>query len=349
MPRVSVIIPAYNVEEYVGACIRSLQEQEYPDFEAIIVDDASTDGTVEAATEAIGTDPRCQLLRQPETRGQSAARTVALEHARGEFVCNLDADDAYVPHTLLMLVDAAIENALDAVFFTATMDFRRQSYKRTNYENHANRTADSSIHDGFGMLEEFVNTNSFRPSACFFMLRRSVIEDNHLRFAEGIIHEDLLFTMNIFPHLERAMYLNQMLYVRRMRDNSTMTTPPSERNLAGLLAVGMSLDEQLRTHVGEWPATFCDAWAHQLFDNWDVLAHYVLQIDQKRVEAFRDSLDPQARAAFVLHGIENARYMDAAAHAITDTRTFKAGRVIMAVPSWVKSRFFVKVDDENAR
>ena len=349
MARVSVIIPAYNVEDYVGECIRSLKQQDYPDFEALVVDDASSDGTVEAALDAIGTDARFRVLRQPENLGQSAARNVALNQASGEFVCNLDADDAYEPHALLMLVDAAIEHSLDAVFFTASMDYRRQSYKRTNYENHANRLADNEVHDGFGMLQEFVDTGSFRPSACFFMLRRSIIEENHLRFREGIIHEDLLFTMNVFPHLDRAMYLNERLYIRRMRDNSTMTTPPGERNLEGLLTVAMGLEEQLNAHVHQWPAAFCDAWAHQLFDTWDVLAHYVLQIDDERVEAFRDSLDPKARASFVLHGMENARYLDAAARAITDTRTFKAGRVIMAVPSWVKSRLFVKVDDESER
>ena len=145
------------------------------------------------------------------------------------------------------------------------------------------------------------------------------------------------------------MYLNEMLYVRRMRDNSTMTTPPSERNLAGLLAVAMGLEDQLRACAGQWPPEFCDAWAHQLFDTWDVLAHYVLQIDKERIEAFRDALGPQERAAFVMHGIENARYIDAAARAITDTRTFKAGRAIMALPSWVKSRFFIKPDDADER
>ena len=101
MPRCSVVIPAYNVERYVGDTIRSVLRQTYTDFEVIVVDDGSTDGTA-AVLESFG--DRITLVRQPN-RGVAAARNTGLRHATGDLVALLDADDLWLPRRLKRMVD----------------------------------------------------------------------------------------------------------------------------------------------------------------------------------------------------------------------------------------------------
>lgn len=104
-PVVSVVIPAYNAEKTIGNAIDSVLEQTMSDLEVIVVDDASTDGTVHVV-EAAG-DPRVRLLRGPRNCGPAVARNLGVKRATGRWVTFLDADDEYVPSRLEGLLEAA--------------------------------------------------------------------------------------------------------------------------------------------------------------------------------------------------------------------------------------------------
>ncbi len=105
MPFFSVIIPAYNRADLIGQTLDSVLAQSFRDFEIIVVDDGSTDNTVEALSAYAG---RIKLLRQ-ENQGPSAARNHGLRHAAGEYVAFLDSDDLWFPWTL-----ATFKQAIDA-------------------------------------------------------------------------------------------------------------------------------------------------------------------------------------------------------------------------------------------
>jgi glycosyltransferase involved in cell wall biosynthesis len=113
VPAVSVIMPAYNVEPYIGEAIRSVLGQTWRDFELIVVDDGATDGTYEAARLAAGEDPRVTILRRPNG-GLSAARNTGLRHASAPVMALLDSDDLWTPAFLAqqmarMEADASID------------------------------------------------------------------------------------------------------------------------------------------------------------------------------------------------------------------------------------------------
>ena len=93
-PCVSVIIPAYNAEKVVGQTLQMMRDQTFSDFEVIVVDDGSRDGTARIVEGFCENDPRFVLIRQ-ENAGAAAARNAGLAMARGTFVCFLDADDVY--------------------------------------------------------------------------------------------------------------------------------------------------------------------------------------------------------------------------------------------------------------
>jgi len=92
-------MPAYNVEPFISKAIDSVRAQTFSDFELLVVDDGSTDGTAAIVEQHAAEDPRIRLLRQTN-RGLSTARNLALEHARGKYIAILDSDDAWVPSFL---------------------------------------------------------------------------------------------------------------------------------------------------------------------------------------------------------------------------------------------------------
>jgi glycosyltransferase involved in cell wall biosynthesis len=108
-PLVSVIIPAYNAERYLGFTLASVQAQTYRNLEILVVDDGSKDSTVRIIEETARTDNRIRLIRQ-KNLGVASARNSALAQARGEFVAPLDADDVWHPQNLALQV-AALEKA----------------------------------------------------------------------------------------------------------------------------------------------------------------------------------------------------------------------------------------------
>ncbi|MDE5750463.1 MAG: glycosyltransferase, partial [Duncaniella sp.] len=98
-PQVSIIVPAYNAAPYIGECLASIAAQTWRDFEVIVVDDGSTDGTADMTGEFCSHDPRFILVRAPHG-GVSAARNLGIERARGEWIGFADADDCLHPHAL---------------------------------------------------------------------------------------------------------------------------------------------------------------------------------------------------------------------------------------------------------
>jgi teichuronic acid biosynthesis glycosyltransferase TuaG len=99
-PRISIITPAYNAEQYVKRVAQSVLSQRNIDFEWIVVDDCSTDNTYAALRAEVRGDPRTRLIRVPRNGGVSEARNIALANATGEYVCFLDADDSWAPGKL---------------------------------------------------------------------------------------------------------------------------------------------------------------------------------------------------------------------------------------------------------
>jgi teichuronic acid biosynthesis glycosyltransferase TuaG len=117
-PLVSIVTPAYNAARFLEESLRSAQQQTFPNWEMLVVDDGSTDDTPEIVRRWAEADPRFRLLAGAGNRGPAAARNVALESARGRYVAFLDSDDLWLPRKLEVQLE--FMRARDAVFsFTA--------------------------------------------------------------------------------------------------------------------------------------------------------------------------------------------------------------------------------------
>lgn len=115
-PAISVIIAAYNAAETLPAVISSVQAQSFQDFEIIVIDDCSTDGTIQVVQSFASHDPRIQLVAASSNGGPAAARNLGLDVAKGEFVAIVDADDFILPERFEKMIRAARTQNADIVF-----------------------------------------------------------------------------------------------------------------------------------------------------------------------------------------------------------------------------------------
>jgi glycosyltransferase involved in cell wall biosynthesis len=174
---VSVMMPAYNAEQYIGQAIESVLAQNYPHWELIIVDDGSTDRTVDVAFSF--TDPRIKIIHQ-DNSGESAARNTALKHMQGEFVAFLDADDIFLPDHLEVTLNYLLSHPdRDAVYTDG--HYCNQSGLRIQTLSSRRR----GPFEGRVYEEAVYGSDVFGPPVCV-VLRRNIITQNNLVFDEAI-------------------------------------------------------------------------------------------------------------------------------------------------------------------
>lgn len=174
---VSVMMPAYNTEQYIAQAIESVLAQSYPHWELIVVDDGSTDNT--AAIAARFTDPRIKVIHQANA-GEATARNTALQHMQGEYVAFLDADDTYLPHHLETTVSFLKEHTdYDGVYTDGY--YCDQEGKRLKTLSDRRR----GPFQGQIFAEVVRGSDVFGPPICV-ILRRNVIVQHDLKFDEDI-------------------------------------------------------------------------------------------------------------------------------------------------------------------
>ncbi len=228
-PLVSIVMPAYNAERYIGEAVRSVLDQTLADWELLIVNDGSTDGTG-ALIDALR-DPRI-TVHHKANGGIGSARNRALERARGTFLCFLDADDVLPPKSLEARV-AVFRNdpglgMVDGVVRVMDAGLERELRVYTP------QVTDNTFHE----LVTFSGRCFMGPS---WMLRWDV--DRTLRFEEGITHAEDLFFFMCFGRGRRFGVTPEHILSYRRTGSSSMNT-----NLAGMERSMIWIGRELRRH-----------------------------------------------------------------------------------------------------
>lgn len=234
MCKVSVLIPAYNVEAYVRECIDSVLNQSLSDFEIICVDDASTDNTLSILREYEVMDSRIKVLCHDENKGQSCGRNYALSHATGEYVYMLDADDKIIPEALQELYDICVKDHLDVVGFE-TKQFAQDERFEKAAAIKTIRYDDCSVMNGREGFVYCMEQEVFSLSVPTFMIRREYLEQIDLHFVEGILHEDVGYIYELITRANRVTFVPKIYFLRRIRPQSTMTKGFTAKNIEGYL------------------------------------------------------------------------------------------------------------------
>lgn len=239
-PKVSIIIPVYNTAEYVRQAVESITEQTLREIEIIVVNDGSTDGSLQILEELAAQDTRIQVYSQ-ENKGQSVARNNGVQHATGQYLYFMDSDDLLDPDALELCYKKCEEQELDFVLFDADILNKESSLAMgLNYKRY-DQTDDKQVYNGHELLHLLVMKHAFSPSPCLSFIRTNYFKSSQLSFYPDIIHEDQLFTCLLYLKAKRVMSIHQSFFKRRFREDSTMTRKFAWRNMQGYLTVSDEL------------------------------------------------------------------------------------------------------------
>ena len=230
MPKISVIIPVYNVEDYIYRCLTSVYVQTYSNIEVIIVDDCGKDRSIDEVKDFINSHPlmRCKLIHHECNKGLSVARNTGLVASTGEYVYFLDSDDDIMPDCIESLVEPLSEYGYDIVVgdYNLVGDGGRSPLNLPQGPIRTNGEILKTYADGKWYVMPWNK-----------LYRRGFLEETGMRFKEGMIHEDVLWTFITACKAQSLYVVKKPLYNYYVRSSSIMTSMSIEKDLGIYLDV----------------------------------------------------------------------------------------------------------------
>ena len=226
MVKVSVIVPVYNVEKYLGECLDSVINQTFEDIEIICVNDGSTDKSLEILNDYAGRDNRIKVFTQ-ENKKQGAARNFGLDKSSGDYVYFMDSDDYIDLSTIEKLYNNAVSNNSDIVVskiarFTDGSNKINYSIPGFDFETQFKNVDFNDFTFDYNDIKQYVLNRSFAPWMKLF--KKEFLLENNLQFKEYLAFEDVLFHVQTFLKAERISFSPNFFYYYRNNPNSTMNT-----------------------------------------------------------------------------------------------------------------------------
>jgi glycosyltransferase involved in cell wall biosynthesis len=216
-PRLSVVMPFYGVEQYIGEALDSVLGQTFADFELVLVDDGSTDGSRAVVDRYLSRDPRIRVVTTPN-RGLGAARNLGVQHCRGELLAFADSDDVVPAEAYAVMVSTLDRTGSDFVV-GATQRLRgdrRMPLTRRQATLHRERRLKVTADQAPEMLADVFAWNK--------VYRRAFWDRHALRFPEGVHYEDQPTSTKAFLVADSFDVLRAPVYLWRVRDDRTSIT-----------------------------------------------------------------------------------------------------------------------------
>lgn len=223
---ISVIVPVYNVADYLEQCLDSILNQTYKEFEVILVDDGSSDTSYSICSEYVKKDSRIRLYRQ-ENKGLSAARNAGLELCGGGYITFIDSDDFVSPEYL----QGMIENLKQADADIAICEHYRLENGTFYFQKH-----DSNDIEIISSRDAFKRIHQVNYAVAWGKLYKSSLF-RYVRFPVGRVYEDSFTLPKLYMFCEKIVVLPDELYCYRQRSTSIINSQYSFEKIADHLAV----------------------------------------------------------------------------------------------------------------
>lgn len=223
---ISIIVPVYNVADYLDDCVKSICQQEYKNVEIILVDDGSTDGSGEKCDAWKAVDERITVIHKPNG-GLSSARNAGLNIATGDFIAFVDSDDMVEKSIYVRLLASMKQNGCDIVGCSFKLIQSNGNFIQHNQLG----VKEGYLSKGQYISEIFRNGRTRIELAVVWnkLYKRELIEQ--VRFIEGVVHEDEYFLNDTLFRIDSFYFIPEELYLYRRRDNSIMSESFSEKRL----------------------------------------------------------------------------------------------------------------------
>lgn len=226
----SIIVPVYNVEDYLKECIESILLQSYSNYELILVDDGSSDSSGLMCDRIEKNNKNVRVIHK-KNGGLSSARNVGLDIAAGEYVMFIDSDDFLADDSALESIDKKINTThADLVIFSM-----RKYYTEINtYEDIVIRDIDCNCIENEGYykaISYMIEHNIYKASACNKVVKKSIINATRIRFIEGYLNEDIDWCGKLLLKTEKFAYLDRSIYIYRQQRSGSITSCVKDMNL----------------------------------------------------------------------------------------------------------------------
>ena len=222
--KVSIIVPIFNVEYYLTECLESIINQSFREFEAILIDDGSSDNSPAICDHYCSRDNRFHVFHD-SNHGVSNARNTGLSKARGEWIMFLDADDVLDSRALEEMINAAASEDIDIVGCSFSYLYKNTiiPFAERVSENEGVLLEHEKLIHNMLVFPEMVR--EYYPT-CLVpwgkIIKRRIIVENSLQFDMRLfLHEDALFNSFLFLHVRRQKVIDKQLIYYRQRDNSS--------------------------------------------------------------------------------------------------------------------------------
>ncbi|MBF0194020.1 MAG: glycosyltransferase family 2 protein [Magnetococcales bacterium] len=248
---ISIITPVYNTEKYLAICLQSVIDQSYPDWELILIDDCSSDNSVEICQTFSDKDSRIKLLQNKTNSGPAAARNIGLKAIKGESITFLDADDILTPDALLHLYNAYQKSGADIVvgshdkFFDSQID---GLYPVEIGDMVFAQKAETimNIGDVIAYVKGYLKKPNRKPlftTSWSRLFRAEAILKNGLLFDERLhTFEDVLFNFEMLKYVNSLHYITEHIYRHRIQDNYASATMKATNGAETLFGFQLALD-----------------------------------------------------------------------------------------------------------
>lgn len=231
-------MPVFNAADYLGPAIDSILAQTFEHFELIIINDGSTDCSLNIAEQYQSRDKRI-IVHAQTNKGPGAARNFGLKVARGKYIYFMDSDDLLVPETFAVCVEHVDNHNLDLLAFSGTVLGEISDVIKPEYYLKPDILTPCT---GSNLLSALVNQNAYSCSPCLYIFSRELLHKMGSWFDEGFIHEDEGFTSELYCHASRSIALSRRLFKRRVRSGSIMTRPISWDNIEGVVQAAARIE-----------------------------------------------------------------------------------------------------------
>ena len=211
--KISVIVSVYNTEKYVEKCIESILNQTYSNLELILIEDKSTDHSLEILRK-YKERKNVVLIENPQNRGLSYSRNIGLKNSSGDYIGYIDSDDYIEPDYYEKLYEALIKNKADIAVCDMKLYYEKTKTFQINRGCDGNKTID------------FIN-NGLAASACNKLFKRQIIEK--YPFAEGKVNEDIAVVVPALLEAKKIQYVPDVYYYYVQRENSIQNSAFSEK------------------------------------------------------------------------------------------------------------------------
>jgi glycosyltransferase involved in cell wall biosynthesis len=228
IPKVSVIVPIFNSEMYLPSLLASLLSQSESCIEILAINDGSTDGSLEILQSAAENDKRIVILNQ-NNEGLSSARNHGLRHARGKWIAFVDSDDWVDQKLLQTWCEYAETMKLDVVIGNAFCFSKQLPHHIDNPPPMLKHQPWNDVINGEEWIIRSIAANEWRHYVWLQLTRRDLIVQTSAQFIEGMVHEDIIWTLHLAINAKRIGFLQIPLYGYRINNSESITSNPSQK------------------------------------------------------------------------------------------------------------------------